>query len=170
MRHLTPLRRTLLLLSVLVVLLGGGYVLAQTSRMTLNDLWRFSILKCDNNQPCVNVITASNPVPYTGPQTLNDLWKGAFQICTTGGQQLPCLTITGGSGGTVLGNQGYTFTNVTTFTVTGATHGFGTRNFHWGIYDTNGNVIEPNTVAVNTATFDITITFNFPKSGLLVIG
>jgi hypothetical protein len=61
--------------------------------------------------------------------------------------------------------------NVTTVTITGATHGLGTANLFWQLVtnQTPGHVAPPATVVLNAITFDVTFTFLQPFSGTIVL-
>jgi hypothetical protein len=59
------------------------------------------------------------------------------------------------------------FTAQTSITVTGATHGLGTADLTFTCWDgsTPRNWVSPNTVTVNSSSFDIVITFNVAQTG-----
>lgn len=65
-----------------------------------------------------------------------------------------------------------TFSNQTSVTVTGATHGLGTADLRVTIWDSASGTrrwVEPQSVAVDSTTFDVTVTFAASQSGRLVI-
>lgn len=65
-----------------------------------------------------------------------------------------------------------TFTNQTTFTVLGTTHNLLTADLQVVVYNSatgTRSQIVPNTVSVDTNTFNVTITFVQPQSGRIVI-
>lgn len=64
------------------------------------------------------------------------------------------------------------FTNVTTLTVLGATHGLATNHLLWGLYDgaAPANAIQPSALTVHPDTFDVVVSFAVPQSGLLILG
>lgn len=63
------------------------------------------------------------------------------------------------------------FTNQTTLTVLGATHGLATQHLLWGLFDTGtpAAAIQPSAVTVHPSTFDVLVSFAVPQSGLLVL-
>lgn len=68
-------------------------------------------------------------------------------------------------------NYSQTFTNQTTITMAGSAHGLGTANLIVACYDTGSpsRLIEPDSVSVNTTTFDVTVNFATAQSGRCVI-
>ena len=82
--------------------------------------------------------------------------------------------ITAASSGSPSGTISYatSFTNETTVTITGATHGLGTADLITAVYDSSTgtrNLIIPNSVSVDTSTYDVTITFGSSQSGRIVL-
>lgn len=64
------------------------------------------------------------------------------------------------------------FTNETSLTVFGATHGLATNHLLWGLY-TNEDpaaAIQPSAVTIHPTTFDVVVSFAVPQSGLLILG
>jgi hypothetical protein len=76
----------------------------------------------------------------------------------------------GGAAGGSTANYEETFSAVTTLTATGAEHGFGHRKILVACYDdsTPRAWIEPNTVTVDSSTFDVVVTFSTSETGLCV--
>jgi len=74
-------------------------------------------------------------------------------------------------GSSAAGNYSTTFTAATTITVPGATHKLGTANLLVEVYDNETPAwwVEPDYVLINPATYDVTVSFARPQSGLLVI-
>jgi len=64
------------------------------------------------------------------------------------------------------------FTSQTTVTVTGSTHGLGTRALLWGVWDasTPRAALAPDTLTIHPTTYDVVATFSAPTSGRLVLG
>lgn len=65
-----------------------------------------------------------------------------------------------------------TFVNQTTLVVTGATHALGTADLGVCIYDSASgtrNLLIPNSVSIDSNTFNITVTFVQSQSGRIVI-
>jgi hypothetical protein len=63
------------------------------------------------------------------------------------------------------------FTLATTVTVPGATHKLGTPNLVVELYDSQSPAqrVEPDHIAINPSTFDVTVVFQTPQSGRVVI-
>ena len=72
---------------------------------------------------------------------------------------------------TLNGSYSSSFASQTTVTIPGTVHQLGTANLLVGCYDTSSpsQQVQPNTVGVNTATYDVTITFLVPQSGRCVV-
>lgn len=65
-----------------------------------------------------------------------------------------------------------TFVSTTSVSITGATHGLGTADLIIQVYDSatgTRNVIIPNTISVDSTTFNVTITFVSAQSGRVVL-
>ena len=76
----------------------------------------------------------------------------------------------GGGGGTSA--YATNFSNQTTVIITGATHGLGTADLGVFIYDSSTgtrNIVIPNTVSIDSTSFDVTVTFVQSQSGRIVI-
>ena len=54
-------------------------------------------------------------------------------------------------------------------TVAGTSHGFGSANLLWTVYDNTGRSIDVDHVTVNASTFDFTVFFTNSQSGTLVL-
>lgn len=63
------------------------------------------------------------------------------------------------------------FTNQPTVTVPGVAHAIGTNALLWQVYDNNvpAQVIQPESLSIHPATYDVTMTFGQPQSGSLVL-
>lgn len=63
------------------------------------------------------------------------------------------------------------FTNATTLTVLGAVHRLGTSALRYQLYDNASpmQAMQPGSITVNPSTYDVTLTFLTPQSGLLVL-
>jgi hypothetical protein len=74
-------------------------------------------------------------------------------------------------GTTGLGNYATTFAGVTTFTVPGTTHQLGTANLFVALYDTEvpANLVEPDSVQINAANYNVTVNFAIPQSGTVIL-
>ena len=65
-----------------------------------------------------------------------------------------------------------TFTSTSSLSVTGATHGLGTADLVVVIYDSatgTRNLLIPNTVSIDSTTFNVTVTFDVAQAGRIVI-
>lgn len=66
-----------------------------------------------------------------------------------------------------------TFTNADAFTVAGSTHGLGTADLFWALYDANtpNATMQPTSITVHPTTFDVVVTFftGALRSGRLVL-
>lgn len=65
-----------------------------------------------------------------------------------------------------------TFTNIITYTVLGSTHNLGTADLNvvvWNSATGTRSIIQPNTISVDSTTFNVTITFVQSQSGRVVI-
>ena len=62
-----------------------------------------------------------------------------------------------------------TFSNQTMLTILGSTHQLGTAALVYQVYDTAGQAIDEGTFAVNAGTYTVTLTFNAPQSGSVVL-
>lgn len=64
-----------------------------------------------------------------------------------------------------------TFTNATTVTVLGTTHGLATKALLFQVFDaqTPAQIIHPNTLTVAPGTYDVVLTFLSPQSGTLLL-
>ena len=73
---------------------------------------------------------------------------------------------------TAVPNYGQGFTNQTTVTITNATHGCGSSNILVGVQDTSSpaKTIEPQSVTVDTSTYDVVVTFASSQSGTIILG
>jgi uncharacterized protein YdbL (DUF1318 family) len=70
------------------------------------------------------------------------------------------------------GNFATSFASQTTVTVSGTTHQLGTANLLVGCYDTTASPnmrVQPNSVSVNPATYDVVVTFATAQTGRCVI-
>lgn len=63
------------------------------------------------------------------------------------------------------------FTNETTVTVLGATHGLATNHLLWGLYDNAdpAAALQPSALTIHPTTYDVVVTFALPQSGLLIL-
>jgi hypothetical protein len=66
------------------------------------------------------------------------------------------------------------FTNTNSFTVLGATHGLGTADLFWALYDTTSTphqTFEPEQLSIHPSTFDVSVTFptGILRTGRLVL-
>jgi Protein of unknown function (DUF2793) len=89
-------------------------------------------------------------------------------LTSTGATSANWQTPASGGGGSYATN----FSSITTFTVLGTTHGLGTPDVSVTVYDSATglrNLILPNSVSVDTSTYNVTITFSFSQSGRVVI-
>jgi hypothetical protein len=68
-------------------------------------------------------------------------------------------------------NYAAAFTNQTSFTVTGATHGLGTKALLIAVYDASAPAvqIQAGRITVHPSTFDVTLTFRQAQSGSVVL-
>jgi hypothetical protein len=66
-------------------------------------------------------------------------------------------------------NYSAAFTAQTSVTIPASAHGFNTTNLIVQCYDTGSSVILPYSIAINNATYDITIGFSTPQSGRCVV-
>jgi len=72
-------------------------------------------------------------------------------------------------GGTAAPNVSYAFSDQTQLVIPGTTHGLATANLIVECYDANEKRVEPDTVTVDGATFNVTVNFALPQSGRCVI-
>lgn len=125
----------------------------------------------------VTPINTSLPVPIPilsiaqgGTGTNNPSLIAGNDITITGSWPDQTVTFTGGGGGG--GVFGSTFSNQTSLTVTGATHGLGTADLIVAIYDSatgTRNLVIPDSVSIDSSTFDVTVAFELSQSGRIVI-
>ncbi len=119
---------------------------------------------------------ASTKPSKTGPNLPAACSVGETFLKTTAapGQNLyACMSTNTWSvqGGAGVSNYSVPFTAATIVTVPGAVHGLGTANLIVECYDgaTPANLVEPDAVKVNPATYDVTVTFATPQSGTIII-
>jgi len=64
-----------------------------------------------------------------------------------------------------------TFSGVSSVTVTGATHGLGTADLFWQLYDASNPRLAflPQTLTVHPTTFDVVVTFSGTRTGRLIL-
>src|SRR5450432_2085839 len=86
-------------------------------------------------------------------------------------QWQPQNVAAGDTGGGVGGAYSSSFTSQTTVIIPGSMHQLGTANLLVGCYDTSVPAVrvQPNTVSVHPALFDVTITFAVSQSGRCVV-
>ena len=105
-----------------------------------------------------------------GSVTVNPVtYDVAVAFATT---QTGFVLLNGYASSGVTPNYATTFSSVTTFTVAGSTHGLGTKNILVQVYDAGSPTMarmQPNSIAVDGNSFDVTITFNIAQSGLIVL-
>lgn len=111
---------------------------------------------------------ATSPAASIQPNTLT-VHPTTFDVIVT----FPVGTLNSGSFLLSPGRAAYVapFTNETVFIVPGVTHGLGTADLLWGLWDANTprQAIAPGSLTVDAATHDVTLTFNVPQSGRLVL-
>jgi hypothetical protein len=64
------------------------------------------------------------------------------------------------------------FTSQTSVTITGATHGLNTADIVVSVYDSGTgtrNLIIPNSVSIDSTTFNVTVTFQNSQSGRIIL-
>jgi hypothetical protein len=116
----------------------------------------------------------ANPLIADDPCSAGVYWiapiagsTNAWRKCDNG----TLSNIGSGGGGSSVAPYVAAFTSQTSITVTGATHGFGTKALLVDCYDyaTPANAIAPASWTVNIATFDVVINFAVAQSGYCVI-
>lgn len=142
--------------------LGTSFT-AQTSVTILGTTHGFGtknlIVSCYDNASPANHI---QPSSYTVNGTTFDVVVN-FATAQTG------YCVINGSGPP---KYATTFTNQTSVTVAGTTHNLGTADLTVHVYDSatgTRTMIVPQSVAVNSTTFDVTVTFAVAQSGRIVI-
>jgi len=66
-------------------------------------------------------------------------------------------------------NYSVAFTTQTALTISGTAHGYGTANLLLQCYDTTGAFVEPDSVSINSSTYDVAVAFSSPQSGRCVV-
>lgn len=141
----------------------GTAFTAQTSVTILGTTHGFGtknlIVSCyDNASPANHIQPASYTVDGTSFNVVINFATAQTGYCVINGSGPP--------------KYATTFTNQTSVTVAGTTHNLGTADLTIHVYDSatgTRTMIVPQSVAVNSTTFDVTVTFAVAQSGRIVI-
>jgi len=108
------------------------------------------------------VASIQNRVISTTPPT-----NGQVMTWNSGTNRWEAQTLPNSSSGSYAAS----FASQTTVTIPGTVHQLGTSNLLVACYDTStpSQQVQPNSVAVNTATYDVTVTFSVAQSGRCVV-
>lgn len=68
-----------------------------------------------------------------------------------------------------MSNYSVAFTTQTALTIPGTAHGYGTANLLLQCYDTTGAFVEPDSVSINSSTYDVAVAFSSSQSGRCVV-
>jgi hypothetical protein len=122
---------------------------------------------------------SQNSVPWffgtVNPSSITGFLNNDFYMNVTTGaiwQLQSGLWINIPSGGSNGGAYAATFSNQTSLVITGVTHALGTADLIVAIYDSatgTRNLIIPNSVSIDSTTYDVTVTFEAAQSGRIVI-